>query len=159
MDYKCEDCGHIFNSGEAAVVLDNAEWIGGDYFEEKRDACPCCGSLYIQEAHRCIDCGGLFLEDELEEGFCADCIDTMLFKLKRDPIGCFSVAKNNGATEAVSLNIFLATMFSPEEIEQILLRELVEASAVIPVDCTPFIECDRSAFIETAANMRKGARK
>lgn len=151
MYYKCISCGHVFESGEEDVVEDNVFWIKGARYVEKRSVCPVCGGDF-EEACACKGCGEKHLEDELVNGYCQECVDLAIFKFRRDPIGCFSIAKKAKETEAVNINLFLASMFSADEIEQILLRELVQSSILMPVDCTPFIESDKSWFVEVITN-------
>lgn len=154
MFFKCINCGHTMESGEEAVVVDNVEWVNGERNSEERRVCPICRSD-IEEAVRCKECNNIHLEDELVNGYCDDCIELMLFRFKRDPIACFSVAKN-APKEKIHINSFLESMFSEEEIEQILLRELVQSSTVMPVDCTSFIESDKAWFVDTITANKGG---
>ena len=71
--YKCLECGHIFDDGEQAVWTENqGECHGGPAFE-RFSGCPLCKGAY-EETTRCKKCSGEFLEDELYEGLCEDCL-------------------------------------------------------------------------------------
>lgn len=146
MYFKCVNCGHTMESGEEAVIIDNVEWVNGERYVEERSVCPVCHDD-IEEAVRCKECESIHFEDELVNGYCDDCLNLMLFRFKRDPIACFAVAKA-APKETIHINSFLEAMFSEEEIEQLLLRELVQASIIMPVDCTPFIDGDKEWFAE-----------
>lgn len=110
--YKCYFCGAI-------VDEDEYEHLDGD--------CPnprCCGSL--EKAKDCKVCGEPFLS-ECGESVCDICLKeyatvdlALKFTTKRD------------CTETIEINEFLANMFSREEIERILTRELKEAEKIYP---------------------------
>lgn len=63
--YKCLDCGHIFDEGEQAV------WT--EAHGEQWDGCPICKGGF-EETTGCAHCGGEFLETELFDGICAECL-------------------------------------------------------------------------------------
>jgi hypothetical protein len=61
------------------------------------------------------------------------------------------LSQKSGETDSVSVDWFLSCMFTTEQINEILYRELAIAASVKPVDCTPFIEDDRYWFNERIA--------
>lgn len=63
--YKCLECGNIFEEGEERTWRE-------DYGEEL-SGCPCCGGAY-DEAYYCKECDSQFVEDELYEGYCFNCL-------------------------------------------------------------------------------------
>ena len=65
MMYKCENCGHLFEDGE------QARWTE-DHGEEW-SSCPICKSEY-EEVRICKNCGKWHTENELFDGWCADCL-------------------------------------------------------------------------------------
>ena len=137
MMYKCADCGYMFDEGITYTE---------DYGEQK-EGCPRCGG-YFEETVRCDECGEQFLEEELTSGLCEECAEKLKNKYRYDFSKCFKISQEE--RESVELNSFLCSQFTAEEIERILLRELMIASSVCPVDCSDFIENDELWFLEKA---------
>lgn len=69
--YKCLECGHIFDEGEWSVWSETHGFSDGRY--EKQTGCPICRSAY-EKTVSCKRCGGEYLEDELYDGWCEDCL-------------------------------------------------------------------------------------
>lgn len=139
--YKCLDCGHIFEKGEESVWIESRGECFGFQSYEKMQGCPLCGGDF-QETKPCKICGSEHLEDELNENICDDCID----KYKYDESMCYLIGKHD--TETIDINCFLAAMFSVSEIEEILVRELASLKKYKHIDCSRFINQDRSWFAE-----------
>lgn len=135
--YKCYDCGAVFES-PASHEEDRGEFWGFPCSETVND-CPNCGGDY-EEVFQCEKCGEYFFEDELHSDVCDDCID--VYKNNIDV--CFKIGDED--TEVIKINCFLATMFNTWEIEAILYNHLKSAGG--DVDCSPFIDNDRSWFAE-----------
>ena len=108
--------------------------------------CPSCGDDCYEMATHCKKCGGVFLDDEMTDGYCDGCIADMVSDYKYNIAKCYSLSRASGETEEVKIDLFLASMFSPELINEVLYRELVQIAAIAPVDCTPFIEADEYWF-------------
>lgn len=142
MAYKCLKCGHIFEYGEEATWNESrGEYWGGDC-SEISSGCPlCCGDY--EETKICSVCGSEFLENEMCNGVCDECID----EHSNDAKMCFEIGKAD--KESVAINCFLASKFDADEIEKILWRELLKNSDNI--DCSDFINADRSWFAERLA--------
>lgn len=155
MFYKCLHCGHIMEDDEVGIVQDDCLDFGGVIRNTHRSVCSVCGDD-IEEAVQCKECGSVHFEDDLINGYCSGCVDLMLFRFKRDPIACFSLVKKTNETEPVRINSFLASMFTEDEIEHMLLRELVQSSVLLPVDCTAFINSDKSWFVEAITSQEGG---
>ncbi len=71
--FICLDCGHHFESGEAATLKD----YHGDRTlkPENFTACPACHGAY-EEAKSCTECCNSYLEDELYPGdLCRACLE------------------------------------------------------------------------------------
>jgi hypothetical protein len=131
MIYKCFACGHIFEDGEQKIYNDPC----GEF-----SVCPSCGGEF-GEAVACKRCGGKFLEDELSDGVCQDCLFELREEYRYDVRKCYALCDGE-AKEEVRINYFLSCMFTEKQIEEILLRNLIAASALVPIDCTAFIEAD-----------------
>ena len=148
MAYKCHSCGHIFENGEEFVVKEEDEHTGRDVAFLDR-VCPFCKSHEFERTVSCCVCKAEFFEEELNyESVCEECIKEMVSRYKYDASGCYKISRSAGAKDSVKIDSFLASVFSADEIENVLLRELVSALCVAPVDCSAFINADRSWFIE-----------
>ena len=103
---------------ECVAVFENpSEYYEHDTGYHGMD-CPICGSDDIDEAKRCAECDEWVNEKNLVNGLCPACIE----KHAND----YGTVKAYGADrkEAVEINGFLAWVFTPAEIEEILEREL-----------------------------------
>lgn len=148
MAYKCRSCGHIFESGEEFVVKEEDECACRGVALLDR-VCPFCKSHEFEKTVSCSVCKAEFFEEELNyDGVCKECIDEMVSKYKYDARGCYKISRSAGAKKSVKIDSFLSSVFSEDEIEKALLHELVSALCVAPVDCSAFINADRSWFIE-----------
>ena len=149
MAYKCLKCNHIFEEGEQVVRSEYHSEYWGEQVYESVSRCPCCLSDEYEHTVRCKRCGGEFLEEELAEGgCCSDCVDRITSAYRYDISGCYHLSRASDLRAIVRVDGFLASMFSQEEINRILLRELVGAACVSPVDCTEFIEANKDWFVE-----------
>ena len=63
--YKCLECGHIFDEGEAR------SWT--ESWGESFTGCPCCGGAFERTTY-CTNCDGEFLDEELYDGWCIECL-------------------------------------------------------------------------------------
>lgn len=136
MAYKCLECGHIFERGE--------EKYWRESYGEEMCGCPLCGGSF-EETRKCAVCGGEFLREELN-GYkyevCEDCQDE--YKYNVDV--CYRIGDTN--KESIEINSLLATLFSVDEIEAVLYRELKEAQKIKPIDCKSFLDIDRDWFVD-----------
>lgn len=95
---------------------------------------------------KCRICGNDYLENQLESGICEECEQDYINQYRYDFRECYELAK--GTDDEINLNCFLASMFSKQEIETILFRELIAANKISPVDCLPFIQSDKEWFFD-----------
>ena len=130
--YKCLKCGHLFEEGEQRKITES--------YGEEMYGCPLCGEPY-EETLQCKICGSEHLEKELIGEVCEECID----EYKKDIDVCYKIGKND--FDSINLNCFLSTMFTVEEIEQILLEKLKKEKA----DCSEFVDADIYWFAERLA--------
>lgn len=108
--------------------------------------CPHCGYDDFDEAAQCEICGKYFFYDELTCGVCEECKDDLKFPYKYDPKRCYELSKDEH--EEVSLNAFLVSQYTPEQIEEVLMKDLILAMAEMPPDYSNFIDSDEVWFIE-----------
>lgn len=144
--YKCYECGHIFEEGEQ-------NYSGDGWNEPILEVCPVCRGSF-GEAKVCSRCGGRFLEDELTEGLCEDCANKAIEKYSFNHITELYLMASN-EKEEVELNAFIASMFSPSQINELLLRELLKSDKIKKVDCSHFVKSDKNWFLEKISNDRR----
>lgn len=144
MAYKCLECGHIFDEGEQARWIESRGEYWGTPCSEEMSGCPLCKGEY-EKTKPCKICGSEHLSDELDGGVCEECVDTHRYDVDM----CFRLGKK--CKEDVEINGFLASMYSTEEIEELILRDILNTQKIKVVDCTPFIEADSSWFAENLA--------
>lgn len=143
MSYICLDCGHIFEEGEQAKIIEDRGVFRGIPCTETRLVCPLCHGDY-EEATHCEICGRMFAECELHGGVCDMCID----ERRKDFNTCYNVARAWEDTE-IKINPLLGVLFEPSDIEQILKEYIRDKWK--NVDCSSFIDEDVDAFGETLA--------
>jgi hypothetical protein len=97
---------------------------------------------------KCVICEDVFEYDEITDGVCNECLKELVARYKYDIAKCYDLSKKNAEKHSVDIDYFLSCMFTEEQINEVLYRELAVASAIMPVDCTNFIEADRYWFDE-----------
>lgn len=132
--YKCMDCGEVFDEY-------TADWKVHDEM-----ACPSCYSTDYDDAMQCKKCGDWFTDDEGVSELCDDCLEFYKISYRHSPQKLYKLTED--LEEKVEINYFLASVFTKEEIEKVLLKELVIASATKLPDYISFIEQDQQAFAE-----------
>ena len=142
MAYKCLDCGHIFEDGEEAHWSESRGEFWGVACSENMSGCPLCKGEY-EETTPCAICGSEHLEDELSGGVCDECID----EYRKDFDTCYEASI--GETTEIQINSLLASLFDVSDIEQILKEYIRDRWQ--DVDCSPFIDEDKSWFGERIA--------
>jgi len=114
MKYICKSCGAVVDEDELNTVRCKvSDYAGGCY--QNFTECTCGGDY--EEAKQCVECGEYFAEDEMSGEYCAEC-------LKEHATVENAIASGNEATEKVSVNGFVAFVFSEEEINEILVGAL-----------------------------------
>ena len=136
MYFKCCECGHLFKSGE------EGPWT--ESYGEEMSGCPVCEGAY-EETVQCSICGSEHLADELDGGVCEACVDEYRYDIGM----CRIIGEKSKAD--VSINGFFASMYSSEEIEELIWRDIWNTRKIKVVDCNPFIEADRIWFAENLA--------
>lgn len=139
--YKCYDCGHIFDKGEEEKWFEVVGEYGGRSCLEELVGCPLCrGQFGVTE--KCAICGSEHLSHVLHGDVCDECVDLY----KHDIDICFEIGKKY--KESIELNCFLSSVFSKEEIEEILLQHLKESpnQDVVESDCEKFVFADVDWF-------------
>jgi hypothetical protein len=145
MSFKCLKCGHIFEDGEEKTYTENYGEPGGKPYLQWFGCCPLCGGDF-EEMAKCKVCGEDFSKDELSYyGVCECCKEDVKSKYKYRPDLCYKICDSEKTF--LQINKFLAEMFTQEEIEQVLFKELV-CSSYSPVNCESFINADDDWFVE-----------
>lgn len=138
--FKCYDCGKTFFEPK------NYQEKMGEHFGfpayESFSGCPHCSGSF-EEAVQCKKCGEWFFEDELTEGLCEDCIDEEKEKYRYNVKACYEVLKEE--TMQIEINPVLAMLLKKAEIEEELLKMLVECSSI---DCSQVVKEYEDWFIE-----------
>lgn len=147
MMFMCRDCGHLFAGGEEAHWKETYGECWGLPAIKEETGCPKCHGDY-EEAFQCKVCGTYHIEDDMHDGICNDCIDANRF----DFDACYQISRDDMETE-IPINSLLATIFTPKDIEQILIRHIREYMP--DVDCGEYIDGDRDWFAGQIAEQRK----
>lgn len=143
-NYKCNHCGAFFSEAEIETATEyRGEFHGTNSYERVTVArCPECGTVDdYEEVERCTICGELYVQDETDSDICPNC---MMSHANID--FCYKVGKD--CETEIEINGFLTSMFSKEQIEEILFRELKKADEIQKINCVPFIEEDSSWFAD-----------
>lgn len=76
MTFKCNECGHIFESGEEKIVVEKHGFSTPPYEEFK--VCPRCNGFGYDEfvQNECIECG-----IEVEDSYCGLCEECLSDKI------------------------------------------------------------------------------
>ena len=139
MSFKCLECGHIFEECEEDHWQESrGEYWGIPCFEDMV-GCPLCRGDY-EKTVKCEVCGSEHLEDELNGGVCDECID----EYRKDFNSCYELSISE--TTTIEINSLLASIFDVSDIEQILKEYIRDKWQ--DVDCSPFIDEDKSWFGE-----------
>lgn len=142
--FKCYDCEETF------FEPNNTTEKLGEYFGEPAyrtlATCPYCGGAF-DYAKQCEKCGEWFFEDELTEGYCEICVEELEEEYRYDAKKCYELTKEE--TEKIEINAFLVSQYSVAEIEELLLKDLIESQKQgSSVDFIDFINENGSWFIE-----------
>lgn len=127
--YKCFDCGRIFEDADVRKEIIGEFW--GRPAMQEESACPFCGGDY-EETVQCCVCGSEHLKEELNSCVCDNCID----EYKKDFDACYNLTL--GETEDIKINVLLASLFEPSDIEAILKEYIRDRWQ--DVNCGQFID-------------------
>jgi hypothetical protein len=137
MRYQCHECDRRFE--EPDIITETHGMTDGSC--EKIGVCPYCKG-YFEEMHKCRICGQYFTDDELSGGVCDECI----YEHSTDIELCHRLGEE--AEETIKINGFIASVFSEEQINEILWNRIKEISRIVNVSCYDFIESDKSWLAE-----------
>lgn len=143
--YQCHECDRKFEEPDIIKEHHGTE----DY--EEFGVCPYCKG-YFEPMKECKICGEYFTEDELTSGVCDDCI----YQHDTDHELCYRLGEKS--TESVSINSFLASAFTDEQINEILYHRLKEISRITNINCYDYIESDKGWFAEQLIKEKKNDR-
>lgn len=127
-----EDCGAVLDEDELVTTRSYvSDYMGGCY--ENITGCSCGGS--VTDAERCDICGEYYREDELHDGICKDCL-----KEEMTVDNAIECGKDGSARVEVSINGFLASCFSQEQIDELLIKALEEKINASDADANKVID-------------------
>lgn len=113
--YICKHCDREFEEPDLNRAYDR---VDGNCFAsgwEEWGTCPYCGREEYEEAHQCAECGGWFLEDDLHDGFCAECV--------KDSATEYGMVLSYAEHENM-VSEFIEKLLTDEERKEILLSAL-----------------------------------
>jgi hypothetical protein len=119
---------------------------------EKHGVCPYCKG-YFEEMTQCRICGQYFTDSELSGGVCDECI----YEHSTDIELCHKLGEE--AEESIKLNGFIASVFSEEQINEILWNRIKEINRIVNISCYDFIDSDKSWFAEQLIKEKQNAEK
>lgn len=137
MRYQCHECDRRFE--EPDIITETHGMTDGSC--EKIGICPYCKGYY-EPMYQCKICGEWFTDDELTMGVCDDCIcqhDT-------DIELCHKLGEES--EETIKINGFIASVFTEEQINEILWNRIKEINRIVNISCYDFIDSDKSWFAE-----------
>lgn len=142
--YKCIECGHIFEEGEQSVWKEDRGEYWGVPCSETMYGCPICKGDY-ERSVRCEICHSEHLAEELKGGVCEECIEDY----SHDADMCKRIGAHS--PDKIEINLFLATMFTKDEIEEILFEIVKRDASHLKTDFKRFVETDEYWFGERLA--------
>lgn len=116
--YRCDKCGTIFDANEAKMIMESHGLDSQPY--EELMACPSCSSLDNVWVEKCEICGEWEDRQYIHGGVCEDCMDSV----KNDYRLIYDMCEYFNEKVEVDINPLLASMFTEEEINKILLDSL-----------------------------------
>ena len=146
--YQCHECDRQFE--ESDIITETHGMTDGSC--EKIGVCPYCKG-YFEEMHKCEICGEYFTEDELSGGVCDECI----YEHSTDIELCHKLGEE--AEETIKINGFIASVFTEEQINEILWNRIKEINRMGNISCYDFIDSDKSWFAEKLIEEKNNAEK
>lgn len=133
---KCCKCGEILTEGELDHVKSFLCHYGTTPVYEDKAVCPCCGGDEFAEVYECSVCGEY--SDDLIDGVCSECLYDASAEY------CYKIAEAQDEAHEIKLNAFLATVFTPKDIESILMSVI----GAVPNAVKSYVDGDREWFAE-----------
>ena len=146
MRYQCHECDRQFE--EPDIIEETHGMTDGSC--EKHGVCPYCKG-YFEEMHPCKICGQHFTDDELSGGVCDECI----YEKSTDIEFCYNLETE----ETIKINGFIASVFTEEQINEILWNRIKEINRIVNISCYDFIDSDKSWFAEKLIEEKNNAEK
>ena len=139
------DKDDIYNEVEAICV-----WCGKVFTttEDQDPICPYCNGQAAL-AVNCKCCGAPSLDVDLTNGICEECV----YENAKDVEYIHYLSDKEGWTDPVEINSIFAFLFSSDEINEILLKELRSSGRTF--DCTEFIRNLEYEFSEATEKERR----
>lgn len=151
MRYECHNCGRRFEKPD--IITETHGLDIGPY--EKIGVCPYCKGFF-EEVFECKICGEWFTDSELTSGVCDDCV----YEHDTDVELCYKFGDAEEARENISINGFIASIFTAEELEELAINELRKAKRLgATINCIEFIGSDKSWFAEQLIKEKQNAEK
>jgi hypothetical protein len=157
----CEYCGELVNEEDVGYSDSYLCTIDGvSYSEKVRGGCPNCGSELV-EAYQCEICEQYKIDDDVYKatkwgvdtvsGFkptcvCNSCLGSQTTLKMALALGGYEYNKKK-----LPINGFLADIFTPQEIENILKREALKKGTLL-VKLQQYCLGDTEAFAECVVN-------
>jgi hypothetical protein len=137
----CNICGEVISEEELRTYKEIHGYSSlGQAFAERFTDFRCdCGGDYV-EATECACCGKWFDNEDLH-GICEGCLEDYETLDNAIKIG-------EQYTEKVEINNFLASVFTAEQINEILATAAKERFADHSKEIVDYLECDKQAFSE-----------
>lgn len=148
MRYQCHECDRRFE--EPDIITETHGLETPPY--EKIGVCPYCKG-YFEEMTQCRICGQYFTDGELSDGVCDECI----YEHSTDIELCYRLGEE--AEESIKINGFIASYFSEEQINEILINRIREINRIVNISCYDFIDSDKSWFAEKLIKEKNDAEK
>ena len=146
--FKCYECEATFS--EPRIYTEKIGEHFGFPAYESFACCPECGGSF-DEATQCKICGEWFFDDELDDGICEECLVEKKAEYRYNVKACFEVLKDE--TMQIEINPVLAILLKRSEIEEELLKILLECSST---DCSSVISKYEDWFID---EIKKGVQE
>lgn len=149
MMYRCNECGHLFEEGEQSTWSESRGEFWGSPCSEKMSGCPLCKGEYVQ-VEQCKICEQYYSVDDLVDGICDNCPDEYRYNYEL----CDKINDNEKTT--IHIDLLLASLFTEDEIEDLLRFQLKFQSKYSKIDCIDFINDDKYWFKEQLSKHLEG---
>lgn len=149
--YKCEKCGLEFDESEIEHAREYVGECCGSSAYESAGKCPRCRSSNIYEMCECEICGELDYVEEMINCVCKNCLKNHEY----DWEFCKKIGECPSSLCIVKVNSFFASIFSEDEINEILEEHLSELAKHKSIDCKEFINEDKWFFAESLKEQEK----
>lgn len=148
--YKCSRCGKVVRESDLKKVFDVKTMLDDEPYGEYLYDYECdCGGLY-QPAVKCKCCGEYFI-DEFE-----DCLDVCDSCLDKEVNFENMLLVGEEYKESVEINGFLASCFTENEIEKLLIDFLEKSEEIKKKMVKEYYDTDKMFFADWIAKKKQG---